>query len=134
MFYQQSKHLEFCQKLTPLRVVFSTLFSVNFIPMKHCLWFLIYYENIFTKATDYLSSLILVLLSKRNRPQFKTNIYSDLLTEVPVFSWTGCNLNLHAIDFYHVGLSLNRRSKLNSRVNALFGAPWDFYSRTQSTL
>ena len=59
-------------------------------------------------------------------------ISSQTFTEVIVFSWTGCNPNAHAIDFYHLGISW--RSKLNSRVNALFATPWDLYSHTQSTL
>ena len=40
-------------------------------------------------------------------------ISSQTFTEVIVFSWTGCNPNAHAIDFYHLGISW--RSKLNSR-------------------
>ena len=42
VFHHQIKHLE-VHKNTPLRVVFSTLFSVFHLVMKHCVSCLIYY-------------------------------------------------------------------------------------------
>ena len=43
VFHHQMKHLEVRQKNTPLRVVFSTVFSVFHLVMKHCVSCLIYY-------------------------------------------------------------------------------------------
>ena len=48
VFHHQMKHLEVRQN-TPLRVVFSTLFSVFHLVMKHCISCLIYYVKVETQ-------------------------------------------------------------------------------------
>ena len=60
VFHHQMKHLEVRQN-TPLRVVFSTLFSVFHLVMKHCVSCLIYYVN--DKRTHYLKFITTLKIS-----------------------------------------------------------------------